>query len=263
MMTMAAQAALQCGQVASAQVCVHRLSSQFPESPRVAALQGMLYEAQAETAKAWEHYREWLRKDAADVAMRKRLIALHLSSANLSSPPRSKMDPSPSQPNREHGLQMLVEYLETFYQDPEGWSMAARTYAEMGCYPQALTSLSHLLLLAPHNPFHLLHHAETAYTIGEYDLALKEFLRVVEMSDGVKGAGRRAAVGAKLCIHRLTSSGNSTTTNSDPLLRPKRVEEVDRMLTALLIQDGGKAKGEEREVWGTWLGGAGRGETRG
>ncbi|SGY64301.1 BQ5605_C007g04893 [Microbotryum silenes-dioicae] len=246
----AAQAALQCGQVSLAQVCVQRLSSQFPNSNRVAALQGMLYEAQAETHKAWAHYREWLTRDEADVMMRKRLIAIHLSSNELSSPPVSKADSSPSEPNREHGLRMLVEYLETYYQDPEAWSMAARTYAEMGSYAQSLTALSHLILLATHNPFHLLHHAETAYTLGQYDLAFKEFLRVIEMSDGMQGAGRRAGTGARLCIERLRSI---TTASSDPLLKPQRIDELERMLTRLLME--GSAKGAQKEVWGKWLGG--------
>jgi hypothetical protein len=68
-------------------------------------------------------------------------------------------------------------------------------------YAQSLSALSHLILLAPHNPYHLLRHAETAYTLADFPLAYKEFLRVVEMSEGVSasgGVGRRAAMGAKL-----------------------------------------------------------------
>lgn len=68
-------------------------------------------------------------------------------------------------------------------------------------YAQSLSALSHLILLVPQNPFYLLRHAETAYTLGDIPLAYKEMLRVVEMSDGVEGVGGpalRAAIGVKL-----------------------------------------------------------------
>lgn len=68
-------------------------------------------------------------------------------------------------------------------------------------YAQSLSALSHLLLLVPQNPYYLLRHAETAYTLGDIPLAYKEMLRVVEMSEGVNGIGGpslRAAMGVKL-----------------------------------------------------------------
>lgn len=69
-----------------------------------------------------------------------------------------------------------------------------------------MSSLNHAVLLQPQNPFILLQHAELNVTVGEYEIGLKEFLRVVEMStelDGGKakalgGCGRRAALGAKM-----------------------------------------------------------------
>lgn len=64
------------------------------------------------------------------------------------------------------------------------------------------------MLLAPQNPFYVLQFAETAATSGKWALALKMFLRVVEMvelpvdeqqvdGDG-NGVVRRAWVGVKL-----------------------------------------------------------------
>jgi hypothetical protein len=50
-------------------------------------------------------------------------------------------------------------------------------------YPQSLSALSHTLLLNPQNPFHVLRAAETAYTAQDVPLALKFFLRAVEMMD--------------------------------------------------------------------------------
>ena len=69
-----------------------------------------------------------------------------------------------------------------------------------------MSSLNHAVLLQPQNPFILLPHAELNVTMGDYEIGLKEFLRVVEMSTeldggkakGLGGGGRRAALGAKM-----------------------------------------------------------------
>lgn len=72
-----------------------------------------------------------------------------------------------------------------------------------------MQALSHAMLLAPQNPFYVLQFAETAATSGQWGLALKMFLRVVEMAelpvdeqdhDGGDSNGlvRRAYVGVKL-----------------------------------------------------------------
>lgn len=46
-----------------------------------------------------------------------------------------------------------------------------------------MQALSHVLLLAPQNPFHVLQFAETAYTAGDLPLSLKMFLLVVDMCE--------------------------------------------------------------------------------
>lgn len=118
------------------------------------------------------------------------------------------------------GIELLVNYLDCVYNDAEGWAQLAASYAELGLYvcyscilcvpadeslrfryEQSLSALSHLLLRVPQNPYYLLRHAETAYTLGDIPLAYKEMLRVVEMSediDGKGGVGVRAAIGVKL-----------------------------------------------------------------
>jgi ER membrane protein complex subunit 2 len=50
-------------------------------------------------------------------------------------------------------------------------------------YTLALQSLSHVLLLAPQNPFYVLQAAETAYTAEDIPLALRFFLMTIEMVD--------------------------------------------------------------------------------
>jgi hypothetical protein len=56
-------------------------------------------------------------------------------------------------------------------------------------YTSALQSLSHVLLLAPQNPFYVLQAAEMAYTVQDIPLAIRFFLMVIEMAaDGDESA---------------------------------------------------------------------------
>ena len=69
-------------------------------------------------------------------------------------------------------------------------------------YQQSLSALGDLILLQPQNPFYSLRYAETAYTLGDYELAYHTYLRVLELcgKDGIiqyGGPGRRAAFGLK------------------------------------------------------------------
>ena len=50
-------------------------------------------------------------------------------------------------------------------------------------YDHALQALSHALLLAPQNPFNVIHFAETAVLVPDIPLALKMFLQAVDMTD--------------------------------------------------------------------------------
>lgn len=148
---------------------------------------------------------------------RKRLIALHLSSPliTLPEPPTkgssssSSSVPASAQPylaaslHQQKGISVLVHYLDVYYTDLAGWLSLATAYAQLALYAQALAALAHAVVLAPSDPWVKLKFAETAYTQGDVALAWKEFLRVVEMSTEagdkeLKGAARRAAMGAKL-----------------------------------------------------------------
>ena len=54
------------------------------------------------------------------------------------------------------------------------------------------------MLIAPQNPFYVLQAAETAYTDGDVPLAIKFFLRTVELTEDAKGGvARRAWFGVK------------------------------------------------------------------
>jgi ER membrane protein complex subunit 2 len=71
-------------------------------------------------------------------------------------------------------------------------------------YTRSLQALSHVLLLAPQNPFHVLHFAETAYTANDVPLAIRYFLRAIELCDADnRGVARRAWFGVRLVSNLL------------------------------------------------------------
>lgn len=96
----------------------------------------------------------------------------------------------------------LTQFLDTFYNDVEGWLELADIYTSCNqcvcsfissyqttqCgvafirYTLALQALSHVLILSPQNPFYVLQAAETAYTLEDIPLAIKWFLLVVDMT---------------------------------------------------------------------------------
>lgn len=125
--------------------------------------------------------------------LKKRLISLHLSSA-----PSAGL-------SVVQGLQLLVEHCDSIYVDPESWLLLASTYASLQKHEQSLSALSDLLLLAPQNAFYVLRFAETAYTLEDFELAYRYYLRAVELAGprGIQasGVGRRAALGIKLVRH--------------------------------------------------------------
>ncbi|GAA5823959.1 hypothetical protein JCM11251_003358 [Rhodosporidiobolus azoricus] len=267
-----ATAAVECGQLSLATVLTSRLASRFSDSaPRVAVLQGMLLEGRGDLRRAREFYEDKMREKETDVLARKRLIALHLSSPLITLPTSSPLTvPPPHRPYLEAGLslskgvQILTHYLDTYYLDAPSWSLLSTTYARIGLYPQALSALSHAILIQPQNSWTLLKYAETAYTAGEVNVAWKSYWRVVEMSDdegkGLQGPGRRAAMGAKLCLSRLRSSSSSSLSSADPLLSPAHLDKMELLLTRLLLDQYSSKEAVGTGLVRKWLGSTGGGE---
>ncbi|UZJ54702.1 hypothetical protein CBS101457_004022 [Exobasidium rhododendri] len=220
-------AALDVGRSDLAELCVARLNTRFPDSPRVASLQGMLLESSGELSKALTFYEAILQKDETNLIITKRMVAVLKS--------MSKTD---GRGGIDKAISTLVKYLDTYYGDAEAWQELAAMYSDAHMYPQAAFALEELLLLVPHNSFFVLQYAETLYTAGEIAQSYKAYLRVLEMcglsTDGKtaentrQGPWTRALWGLKLVTAKLLSGSSKSGEVKD-------VEEIDAMVTDLLL----------------------------
>ncbi|KAI0312715.1 TPR-like protein [Amylostereum chailletii] len=221
-----ALAAVDVGRIDVARDCLAHLSTQFPGSPRVQCLEGILKEAVEPPESALKFYQDVMAEDPSNGAAWKRLIAVHRR--------MGKIDKAVSE---------LSEFLDTFYTDVEGWVELAEIYASCHQYPYSLQSLSHVLLLAPQNPFYVLQAAETAYTAGDIPLAIRFFLMAVDMTDDTgdkpakdappTGITIRAWYGVELCARRLRTDVKATSSASDTPV-PKELPLVEQLANDML-----------------------------
>lgn len=189
-----AMSCLECGKFELAEACIKRLEARYGPTPaRMIVLKGASMEAHGRSEAAEELYTRALANEPHLTSVRKRLIGLLLS--------RSDDD--------SKGIDMLVEYVDTYYHDSEAWSTLADAYAQLGMLDESLTALSHVVLLRPKDALARQAHAETCYALGRYETSLKESLRVIEMCDGVvhSGPSRRAAFLALQSIRHLDPPG--------------------------------------------------------
>ncbi|GJJ14713.1 hypothetical protein Clacol_008980 [Clathrus columnatus] len=241
-----ALASMDIGRLELADECIELLSEQFPGSPRVECLKGIRIEAENKPKEALEFYENALLEDEANPALWKRQIAV-LRSQGSSFILRT--------------VNELTKYVDTFYTDIEGWLELADIYAELNIYDLSLQTLAHVLLLASQNPFHVLRFAETAYTVGDVPLALKTFLRVIDMDDsaGQEGnATKRAWWGVKLAAARLLSFPNSPSESQTSLPSAEYLRLLNELAREQLTGTyfptsvGGKVHG--RDAFVAWLG---------
>ncbi|ESK83293.1 tetratricopeptide repeat protein 35 [Moniliophthora roreri MCA 2997] len=245
-------AAIDVGKLDVADECLHLLSDKFPGSPRVDVLAGIRIEASEPAEFALKFYDDILNEDSANAAIWKRRISVLRRTGKV-----------------EKSVEELKEYLDTFYNDLEAWLELADIYSSCNQYTSALSSLSHVLLLAPQNPFYILQFAETAYTANDIPLAFKMFLVCIETAerdiepkgrsteedsnDIASGIVTRAWYGVKLCTRILRSSHNPSSQSETAIPNRKRLDLMDqlateRILTAYSVGDG-KGKQDVR----AWL----------
>lgn len=222
-------AAIELSRFDLAELCISRLTSRFPNSQRVTALQGMLLEGQGKPRAAIELYEDVLNKGETSLILSRRRIAAIKSLGDA-----------------KGTVEALNLHLDTFYTDPEAWQELAEVYASQGLYAQSAFALEEVLLQIPQNSFFHLKYAETLYTGGDIVKAYKAYLRVLEMcqSDGesktqgggAQGPWLRALWGTKVATAALiasppTSSRSSGAEEADV----GKVNKIDELVTSLLL----------------------------
>ncbi|BEI81411.1 hypothetical protein CcaverHIS002_0205710 [Cutaneotrichosporon cavernicola] len=228
-------AALDLGQISLANAQIRTLETRFPKSPRVDILLGLKLEALGEPLRAGAVYKQLLMKDETNVSARQRFIALA--------------------PNREETITRLLKYLDIFYADPQGWSLLAELYADAGAYAQSLTALGHLMVLQTWDSMAVVRAAETAYTIGDYQLALKYFLRAVEMetppTGNPDGHRTRAWWGVQMSSRRLLESTAKRIDSAVPdrsTTSRAQLEKLNALATERILAIGGAGMQVRRAV---------------
>ncbi|KAJ2740323.1 tetratricopeptide repeat domain-containing protein [Coemansia pectinata] len=235
-------AALDEGQIDLAKSVLFILDTRFKDSQRVKRLSGLVMEALGHTDEAQTLYTEMLEKDATNVLASKRLIALLKSQGQI-----------------PLAIRELVTYLDTHGNDFEAWLELSHLYLSQHLYPQAAFCLEEVILQQPANHYFHLHYAELQYTMGNLDVALKEYLRVVELStDNVRGF-----YGVKLTADRLMteskkgkSSGNKKDQQSnrmDNVPQQATLERLSELATERLVSVYNRASDTSKKTAEKWL----------
>ncbi|KAJ2256929.1 tetratricopeptide repeat domain-containing protein [Coemansia sp. RSA 455] len=189
------------------------LDTRFKDSQRVKRLSGLVMEALGHSDEAQTLYTEMLEKDATNVLASKRLIAI-----------------LKSQGQTTLAIRELVTYLDTHGNDFEAWLELSHLYLTQHLYQQAAFCLEEVILQQPANHFFHLQYAELQYTMGNLDIALKEYLRVVELStDNVRGF-----YGVKFTADRLmteSKKGKSSGNKKDQLSNASKMDNVPQQAT--------------------------------
>ncbi|OZJ02219.1 hypothetical protein BZG36_04977 [Bifiguratus adelaidae] len=172
-------AALDVGEFSFAQKCIDRLKARFPKSARVKRLVGMKYEAEGNLDKAAKEYDEILEEDETNMASRfdcplpaaKRKVALLKERGNI-----------------KDAIASCTQIIDNYYNDAESWLELAELHLCIYQYEQAAFCLEELILLHGANHIFYLKYADVMYTMGEIELALKNYLKVIELcKDHVRG----------------------------------------------------------------------------
>lgn len=101
----------------------------------------------------------------------------------------------------QEAIEALTKYLDTYYDDAEGWSELCNLYLAQHLYEQAAFCCEELILLQPANHIWYLKYAEILYTVNNLPLALKHYCKVLELcTDHVRALYGLQLVN-NLCTH--------------------------------------------------------------
>ncbi|KAJ2452390.1 tetratricopeptide repeat domain-containing protein [Coemansia sp. RSA 2336] len=229
-------AALDEGQIELAKALLVLLRKRFTSSERVKRLYGMINECVGHPEEAQLIYSQMHEKDNTNVLAHKRLIALLKSQGQLG-----------------EAIKMLVSYLDTHTNDFEAWLELSCLYLNAHMYPQAAFCLEEVILQQPANHYFHLCYAEVNYTMGNLALALKEFLRVVELStDNVRGF-----YGVKLVSDRIRALRELPKKEQPPGIvgapQPATLDRLSQLATERLAAAYSSANDVCRKTAESWL----------
>ncbi|KAF8497499.1 hypothetical protein F5888DRAFT_1698473 [Russula emetica] len=240
-----ALAAIDVGRIDVAEGCLNRLTAEFPGSPRVQCLEGILKEANESPKAALQFYEQLLEADPSNAAIWKRQISVlrKLGETN-------------------RAVEELSKFVDTFYTDVEGWLELADIYTSQHQYTSALQSLSHVLVLTPQNPFYVLQAGETAYTAQDIPLAMRFFLMVIEMTgddhnDAVlpppTGITIRAWYGVELSAARLDAEPTLGTSSPSKTRPPEHLSKLRKLAREAINSAQADRQDDEAKVSSSWL----------
>ncbi|KAI7832035.1 hypothetical protein BX661DRAFT_179692 [Kickxella alabastrina] len=230
-------AAIDEGQIELAKTVLNILRKRFDDSQRVKRLYGLINEASSQPGEAKKLYDEILEKDPTNVLAHKRIIAL-----------------LKSQGQHMMAIKELVEYLDTHGNDFEGWLELSSLYLSQHLYPQAGFCLEEVILQQPANHYFHLCYAEINYTMGKLDIALKEYLRVVELStDNVRGF-----YGVKLAADRIleiviSKQKKDLAFNIENVPQQATLERLSQLATERLVSVYNSASTTPKKAVEEWL----------
>lgn len=237
-----ALAAVDVGRVDVAEACLKHLSVKFPESPRVQCLEGILKEVTEDPEVALAFYQKLLEADPSSLAVWKRQISVLRRLGRT-----------------ETAVDELSKLVDTFYTDVEAWLELADLYISLYQYTSALQALSHVLLLAPQNPFYVLQAAETAYTAEDIPLAIRFFLMTIDMvgddevSPPPTGITVRAWYGVELSAARLEADPRLTTSSLSNTRPPEHLSQLRQLAREVIETAQASQQGAESQASSIWL----------
>jgi tetratricopeptide (TPR) repeat protein len=237
-----ALAAVDVGRMDVAEACLKHLSTKFPDSPRVQCLQGILKEATEGPEVAFSFYQRLLEADPSSLAVWKRQISVLKRLGRI-----------------ESAVDELSKLVDTFYTDVEAWLELADLYISTYQYTSALQALSHVLLLAPQNPFYVLQAAETAYTAEDIPLAIRFFLMTIDMvSDDEEpppptGITVRAWYGVELSAARLEADPKLATSSRSNTRPPEHLTQLRQLAREVIETTQVSRQRAESQASSTWL----------
>ncbi|KAI8322640.1 TPR-like protein [Martensiomyces pterosporus] len=231
-------AAIDEGQTDLAKTILDILYKRFNGSQRVKRLYGLVNESVGHSDVARKLYEEMLATDETNVLASKRLIAILKSEGQYA-----------------QAIQELNTYLDTHSNDFEGWLELAHLYLHQHLYQQAAFCMEEVILQQPANYYFHLKYAEIQYTMGNLDVALKEYLRVVELStDNVRGF-----YGVKLTADRILDllkkkpkKGQQQQMRIENVPQQPTLERLSQLATERLVgayNDAGEACRKAAEAW--------------